>query len=156
MKEKTKEEKEADMFAKINESIQIGLSIMDKYFEKIDSKTIENNDGDDEYEDNDNKYENPEGLILYELKDPYILRPLPYLIGSSQYIEDDTIGLRDTDEDDDEEEVEDDEKTDDEDSGSDGNGNKLVDGFSCFLVFFSCFELQIPVLQIMHDPKPTN
>ena len=147
MKEKTKEEKEADMFAKISESIQIGLSIMDKYFEKIDSKTIANNDDDDEYEDNDNKYENPEGLILYELKDPYILRPLPYLIGSSQSIEDDSIGLRDTDEDDDEEEeeAEDDEKIDDEDDDSDIDGNKIVDGFVFFLFFFSCFELQKPV-----------
>ncbi len=111
------------MFVKINESIQIGLSIMDKYFQKIDPKIIENNEDDEDDETDDNQ----ENLVLYEMKDPYILRPLPYFIGSAQYIEDDSIGLKDTDEEEDDEEVEEEEQSEeDEDEGNGESGS--VDG----------------------------
>ena len=74
------------MLIKVNEAIQIGISIMDKYFEKLENK--ENGDEDEEEG-------NEEDLVIYEAKDPYILRSLPYLIGSPLYMENDHVGLRD-------------------------------------------------------------
>ena len=31
---------------------------------------------------------------ILEPKDPYVFRPLPYLIGSAEFMEDDYVGLR--------------------------------------------------------------
>jgi WASH complex subunit FAM21 len=84
------------MLIKVNEAIQIGISIMDKYFEKLENK--ENGDEDEEEG-------NEEDLVIYEAKDPYILRSLPYLIGSPLYMENDHVGLRDDFDEEEEEEV---------------------------------------------------
>ena len=103
------------MLSKVNEAIQIGISIMDKYFEKLDSKDIA---GDGDADEDEEGME--EDLVIYEVKDPYILRSLPYLIGSPLYIENDHVGLRDDFEEEKVEEV--DEQTDEKDeNGSQAN-----------------------------------
>ena len=103
------------MLNKINEAIQIGISIMDKYFQKLDGKAVANEE-DDEDEDGD------DDLVIYEAKDPYILRSLPFLIGSPLYLENDHVGLRDDFDDEkeinDEEEDEEDEEDEVEDKES--------------------------------------
>ena len=99
--EKSKEEKEQELFEIINESVSIGMSIMDNYFDKIDGTKSEN-ESDEENEDKN------DDLVIYETKDPYVLRSLPYLIGSQAYLENDHVGLKDL-EDDDEEDPEQDE-----------------------------------------------
>jgi WASH complex subunit FAM21 len=96
------------MLNKINEAVQIGISIMDKYFQKLDGKDM-NRDGDDDDDDDED-----DDLVIYEAKDPYILRSLPYLIGSPLYLENDHVGLRD-DFDGDEKVSEDDDEDDDVD-----------------------------------------
>ena len=112
MKEKTKEEKEAELFSKITEACEIGMSIMDKYFDKLSAKDLKrkkrsNPDEDDEEDDDDDEEDveenqnekNTDELIIYETKDPYVLRSLPYLIGSQAFLDNDHVGLRDLDSD---------------------------------------------------------
>lgn len=89
-KEKTKEEKETELLVKINEAVNIGMSIMDKYFMKIENTNKEKDDTEDE-----DIEENEEDIDIYEVKDPYVLRNLPHLIGSAAYLEDDHVGLID-------------------------------------------------------------
>ena len=98
MKEKTKEEKETEMVSKINEAVSLGISLMDKYFNKLDGKELNKDDEDKEEGDE------AEDLVIFEAKDPYQLRSLPYLIGTPSYLEDEFVGLKEIDE----EEVEDD------------------------------------------------
>ena len=43
-------------------------------------------------------------LIIYEPKNPYLLRSLPYLIGSKAYLDNDHVGLKDLDSEDEAEE----------------------------------------------------
>jgi hypothetical protein len=111
--EKTKEEKEQDLFATINEALNIGMSIMDNYFDKIDVNALkkeagsdEEDEGEEEIEAELKKQKGAEELIIYETKDPYVLHSLPYLIGTNSYLENDHVGLKDFDSEEEEEEVE--------------------------------------------------
>jgi WASH complex subunit FAM21 len=106
LKEKTKEEKEAELLIKINDAVNIGMSIMDKYFTKIENTNKDKDDIDDE-----DMEENEEDVDIYEVKDPYVLRNLPHLIGSAAYLEDDHVGLIDYE---DEEEIKDEEQEEEE------------------------------------------
>lgn len=46
--------------------------------------------------DDDNDYDMGVGLeAILEPKDPYLFRPLPHLIGSSDFMDDDYVGLGD-------------------------------------------------------------
>jgi WASH complex subunit FAM21 len=99
LKEKTKEEKEAEMVSKINEAVSLGISLMDKYFNKLDGKELNKDD-----EDKD-EGEEAEDLVIFEAKDPYQLRSLPYLIGTPSYLEDEFVGLKEVDEEEIEDEV---------------------------------------------------
>jgi WASH complex subunit FAM21 len=58
---------------------------MDSYFDKLSVNELEQDD----------EPSNQEDIIVYETKDPYVLRSLPYLIGSQLYIENDHVGLND-------------------------------------------------------------
>jgi hypothetical protein len=119
--EKTKEEKEQDLFAKINEALNIGMSIMDNYFDKIDVNALkkeagsdEEDEGEEEIEAELKKQKGAEELIIYETKDPYVLHSLPYLIGTNSYLENDHVGLKDFDSEEEEEEMEEEEEQVDE------------------------------------------
>ncbi|XP_053164792.1 WASH complex subunit 2A-like isoform X12 [Hemicordylus capensis] len=84
--EKTREQKEADLIPKIQEAVNYGLQVLDSAFEQLDIKA---GNSDSEEETND-RIE-----LILEPKDLYIDRPLPYLIGSQPFMEQDDIGLGD-------------------------------------------------------------
>lgn len=86
---------------------------MDTYFDKLDPKALKREDElEDESDDEDTKnFEaaaggNRDELAIYESKDPYVLRSLPYLIGSTGYLDNDHVGLKDLESEDEEEEAE--------------------------------------------------
>lgn len=97
----------------MNESLKLGMSIMDNYFEKLDANSSQDDlDEDEDEEENENKEKNKD-IVIYEAKDPYVLRSLPYLIGSQLYMENDHVGLKDLDSEDEadsEEEIEEDDE----------------------------------------------
>ncbi|XP_056350632.1 LOW QUALITY PROTEIN: WASH complex subunit 2A-like [Oenanthe melanoleuca] len=85
--EKTREQKEADLIPKIQEAVNYGLQVLDSAFEQLDIKA---GNSDSEEEESNEKME-----LILEPKDLYIDRPLPYLIGSQQFMEQDDVGLGD-------------------------------------------------------------
>lgn len=85
-KEKTPQEKELELIPKIKQAISFGLNVFDTAYEKLDM-----NIADSESEDEDNSAARTN--IILEPKDPYLLRPLPYLIGSEQFFHSDNLGL---------------------------------------------------------------
>nr|XP_056705270.1 WASH complex subunit 2C [Euleptes europaea] len=84
--EKTREQKEADLIPKIQEAVNYGLQVLDSAFEQLDIKA---GNSDSEEETNE-KVE-----LILEPKDLYVDRPLPYLIGSQLFMEQDDVGLGD-------------------------------------------------------------
>ncbi|XP_010140747.1 PREDICTED: WASH complex subunit FAM21-like [Buceros rhinoceros silvestris] len=85
--EKTREQKEADLIPKIQEAVNYGLQVLDSAFEQLDIKA---GNSDSEEEESNERME-----LILEPKDLYIDRPLPYLIGSQQFMEQDDVGLGD-------------------------------------------------------------
>ncbi|NXO03022.1 WASC2 protein, partial [Rhinopomastus cyanomelas] len=85
--EKTREQKEADLIPKIQEAVNYGLQVLDSAFEQLDIKA---GNSDSEEEESNERME-----LILEPKDLYIERPLPYLIGSQQFMEQDDVGLGD-------------------------------------------------------------
>ncbi|NWJ04902.1 WAC2A protein, partial [Crypturellus undulatus] len=85
--EKTREQKEADLIPKIQEAVNHGLQVLDSAFEQLDIKA---GNSDSEEEESNGRLE-----LILEPKDLYIDRPLPYLIGSQQFMEQDDVGLGD-------------------------------------------------------------
>ncbi|NXA48690.1 WAC2A protein, partial [Nothocercus julius] len=85
--EKTREQKEADLIPKIQEAVNYGLQVLDSAFEQLDIKA---GNSDSEEEESNGRLE-----LILEPKDLYIDRPLPYLIGSQQFMEQDDVGLGD-------------------------------------------------------------
>ncbi|XP_067395124.1 WASH complex subunit 2A-like isoform X3 [Emydura macquarii macquarii] len=85
--EKTREQKEADLIPKIQEAVNYGFQVLDSAFEQLDIKA---GNSDSEEEEANERVE-----LILEPKDLYIDRPLPYLIGSQQFMEQDDVGLGD-------------------------------------------------------------
>ncbi|XP_074882054.1 WASH complex subunit 2-like isoform X7 [Buteo buteo] len=85
--EKTREQKEADLIPKIQAAVNYGLQVLDSAFEQLDIKA---GNSDSEEEESNERVE-----LILEPKDLYIDRPLPYLIGSQQFMEQDDVGLGD-------------------------------------------------------------
>ncbi|KAJ7401010.1 WASH complex subunit FAM21C [Pitangus sulphuratus] len=85
--EKTREQKETDLIPKIQEAVNYGLQVLDSAFEQLDIKA---GNSDSEEEESNERVE-----LILEPKDLYIDRPLPYLIGSQQFMEQDDVGLGD-------------------------------------------------------------
>ncbi|XP_030806902.1 WASH complex subunit 2C isoform X2 [Camarhynchus parvulus] len=85
--EKTREQKEADLIPKIQEAVNYGLQVLDSAFEQLDIKA---GNSDSEEEESNERVE-----LILEPKDLYVDRPLPYLIGSQQFMEQDDVGLGD-------------------------------------------------------------
>jgi hypothetical protein len=123
----------------MNESLKLGMSIMENYFEKLDANSNQDDlDEDEDEEENEDKEKNKD-IAIYEAKDPYVLRSLPYLIGSQLYMENDHIGLKDLESEDeaeseeveeDEEEVEKDESDESSESEKNEDENDETDEFS--------------------------
>ncbi|KAI0228495.1 WASH complex subunit 2C [Lamellibrachia satsuma] len=83
--EKTKEERSAALIPRIKDAMALGLQVLDEAFEKIDV-----NEANSESEDEDAAYVTE---AILEPKDPYLSRPLPYLIGTPAFQQSDDIGL---------------------------------------------------------------
>ena len=96
----------------MNEAVNIGMSIMDTYFEKLDPKQAKSADSDQDDDDDDEATATAStantssvDMFIYETKDPYVLRSLPYLIGSQAFLDNDHVGLKDLDSEDEEDEM---------------------------------------------------
>ncbi|XP_048419430.1 WASH complex subunit 2 isoform X3 [Stegostoma tigrinum] len=85
--ERTREQKEAELIPKVQEAVRHGLSVLDSAFEQLDIKA---GNSDSEDEETNERVEH-----LLEPKDLYIDRPLPYIIGSQQFMEEEDVGLGD-------------------------------------------------------------
>ncbi|XP_018585734.2 WASH complex subunit 2A isoform X2 [Scleropages formosus] len=85
--EKTREQKEAELIPKVQEAVNYGLRVLESAFEQLDIKAG-NSDSEDE---------EAIGRVepILEPKDLYLDRPLPYLIGSQLFMEQDNVGLGD-------------------------------------------------------------
>ncbi|XP_006897776.1 PREDICTED: WASH complex subunit FAM21C-like isoform X2 [Elephantulus edwardii] len=83
--EKTREQKEVDLISKVQEAVNYGLQVLDSAFEQLDIKA---GNSDSEEEDANERVE-----LILEPKDLYIDRPLPYLIGSKLFMEQEDVGL---------------------------------------------------------------
>lgn len=85
--EKTREQKEAELIPKMQEAVNYGLKVLDSAFEHLDIKA---GNSDSEDEETTDRVE-----AILEPKDLYVDRPLPYLIGSRTFMEQDDVGLGD-------------------------------------------------------------
>ncbi|XP_052007146.1 WASH complex subunit 2 isoform X2 [Xyrauchen texanus] len=85
--EKTREQKEAELIPKVQEAVNYGLKVLECAFEQLDIKAG-NSDSEDE-----EALEKVEPIL--EAKDLYVDRPLPYLIGSQAFMDQDDVGLGD-------------------------------------------------------------
>uniref|UniRef100_A0A8C1WND8 WASH complex subunit FAM21-like n=1 Tax=Cyprinus carpio TaxID=7962 RepID=A0A8C1WND8_CYPCA len=97
--EKTREQKEAELIPKVQEAVNYGLKVLESAFEQLDIKAG-NSDSEDE-----ETLEKVEPIL--EAKDLYVDRPLPYLIGSQAFMDQEDVGLGDlsSDVDDDQDEM---------------------------------------------------
>eukprot|EP00105_Crassostrea_gigas_P029985 XP_011452126.1 PREDICTED: WASH complex subunit FAM21-like [Crassostrea gigas] len=84
-KEKTREQREAELIPKVKEALGLGINVIDQAFEQLDSHVA---DSDSEEEETGYRTD-----PLLEAKDPYINRLLPLLIGTPKFMEDDCVGL---------------------------------------------------------------
>jgi hypothetical protein len=104
----------------MKDAVNIGMSIMDTYFDKIDPKALKKDDNDDDDDDDansdDDQLNTNADIVVYESKDPYVLHNLPYIIGSQMYMESDDVGLKDFESEDENEEEDDEEVKDEEES----------------------------------------
>uniref|UniRef100_A0A3Q2ZRU5 WASH complex subunit 2C n=1 Tax=Kryptolebias marmoratus TaxID=37003 RepID=A0A3Q2ZRU5_KRYMA len=85
--EKTREQKEAELIPKMQEAVNYGLKVLESAFEHLDVKA---GNSDSEDEDITERVE-----PILEPKDLYVDRPLPYLIGSQAFMEQEDVGLGD-------------------------------------------------------------
>ncbi|XP_054456135.1 WASH complex subunit 2 isoform X2 [Anoplopoma fimbria] len=86
-KEKTREQKEAELIPKMQEAVNHGLRVLESAFEHLDIKAGNSDSEDEEVTDR------VEAIL--EPKDLYVDRPLPYLIGSQAFMEQEDVGLGD-------------------------------------------------------------
>ncbi|XP_062319292.1 WASH complex subunit 2 isoform X2 [Osmerus eperlanus] len=85
--EKTREQKEAELIPKMQEAVNYGLKVLDSAFEQLDIKAGNSDSEDEEATDRVEP--------ILEPKDLYVDRPLPYLIGSQPFMEQEDVGLGD-------------------------------------------------------------
>ncbi|XP_056386382.1 WASH complex subunit 2C isoform X2 [Hyla sarda] len=85
--EKTREQKEVELIPKIQEAVNYGLQVLEMAFEQLDIKAGNSDSEDEEV----NERVEP----ILEPKDLYIDRPLPYLIGSQLFMQQEDVGLGD-------------------------------------------------------------
>ncbi|XP_073441939.1 WASH complex subunit 2-like isoform X2 [Dendrobates tinctorius] len=85
--EKTREQKEVELIPKIQEAVNFGLRVLETAFEQLDIKAGNSDSEDEEV--------NERVELILEPKDLYIDRPLPYLIGSQLFMQQEDVGLGD-------------------------------------------------------------
>ncbi|XP_034407295.1 WASH complex subunit 2 isoform X2 [Cyclopterus lumpus] len=85
--EKSREQKEAELIPKMQEAVNHGLRVLESAFEHLDIKAGNSDSEDEEVTD---RVED-----ILEPKDLYVDRPLPYLIGSQAFMEQEDVGLGD-------------------------------------------------------------
>ncbi|XP_053731694.1 WASH complex subunit 2 isoform X5 [Synchiropus splendidus] len=85
--QKTREQKEAELIPKMQEAVSHGLRVLDSAFEHLDIKAGNSDSEDEEVTDR------VEAIL--EPKDLYVDRPLPFLIGSRAFMDQDDVGLGD-------------------------------------------------------------
>lgn len=127
--EKTREQKEAELIPKIQEAVNFGLRVLETAFEQLDIKAGNSDSEDEEV----NERVDP----ILEPKDLYLDRPLPYLIGSQLFMQQEDVGLGDLssegsidndrgsviDSEEEEEEEDEEEEKDNEDESEEDFGN---------------------------------
>ncbi|KAJ3610416.1 hypothetical protein NHX12_022508 [Muraenolepis orangiensis] len=86
--EQSREQKEAALIPKMQEAVNYGLRVLDSAFEQLDIKAG-NSDSEEEEEASDRLE------AILEPKDLYVDRPLPYLIGSQAFMDQEDVGLGD-------------------------------------------------------------
>lgn len=84
--EKTKEQREAEMLPKIVKAVELGLQVLEQAFNKIHVNEISDSEDEDLSSD---------GRTILEPKDPYESRPLPFIIGSEEFNNNEYAGLQD-------------------------------------------------------------
>ncbi|KAG8435196.1 hypothetical protein GDO86_013220 [Hymenochirus boettgeri] len=85
--EKTREQKEAELIPKIQKAVNYGLQVLETAFEQLDIKAGNSDSEEEEV--------NEKADLILEPKDLYIDRPLPYLIGCQQFMQQEDVGLGD-------------------------------------------------------------
>jgi WASH complex subunit FAM21 len=85
--EKTREQIEAEVIPRITSALQFGLDVLENAFDKIEVAEDERSSD----EEGEGRAQSAEPLL--EPKDPYIVRPLPHLIGSVKFLQDDDVGI---------------------------------------------------------------
>ncbi|CAL9688329.1 unnamed protein product [Knipowitschia caucasica] len=85
--EKTREQKEAELIPKMQEAVSYGLKVLESAFEHLDLKAGNSDSEDEEAPDRED--------AILEPKDLYVDRPLPFLIGSQAFMEQEDVGLGD-------------------------------------------------------------
>ncbi|KAK7793909.1 hypothetical protein R5R35_011843 [Gryllus longicercus] len=81
---KSKGEQEAEVFQNVKQALHMGLALLDTHFEAVEVPA-----SDSEEEESSTSV----GRLVLKPKNPYLSRPLPYLIGSKEFMEDDKVGL---------------------------------------------------------------
>ncbi|CAN7939609.1 unnamed protein product, partial [Ixodes hexagonus] len=95
----SKEQQEADLVQRMREAFQLGVGVVRSSLEFVDLR------GDSEDEDSEDEGVGPRPPeLLFRSRDPYLHRPLPLLIGSQAFVQDDRVGLGELLSDDEEEE----------------------------------------------------
>lgn len=79
---KSKEDQEGEVVARIRTALALGMSVLDTMFDTVE---VPVSDSEDE--------ESGGGRLVLEPHNPYMSRPLPYLIGCQQFMDDDRVGL---------------------------------------------------------------
>ncbi|XP_037127178.1 WASH complex subunit 2 isoform X2 [Syngnathus acus] len=85
--QKSREQKEAELIPKMQEAVTYGLKVLESAFEHLDIKAGNSDSEDEEASD---RLE-----AILEPKDLYVDRPLPFLIGSQAFMEQEDVGLGD-------------------------------------------------------------
>ncbi|XP_064652229.1 WASH complex subunit 2-like [Lineus longissimus] len=85
--EKSREQREVELIPKIAEAIGFGLKVIENSFEELDVNVADS----DSEEDDDDMVGRADKIL--KVKDPYAHRPLPHLIGSPAFMQEDDVGI---------------------------------------------------------------
>ncbi|KAJ7392701.1 retrograde transport, endosome to Golgi [Desmophyllum pertusum] len=120
-KAKTREQREAEVIPKLSEALKHGIGVMDNAFVTLELTTEHSDDEEEEDEDVKTAYK-PQ--VILEPKDVYGNRPLPHLIGTSDFFRDELVGLGESSGEEDEGEE------DEEEASSSSNGSESASSAS--------------------------
>ncbi|XP_012557072.2 WASH complex subunit 2A isoform X1 [Hydra vulgaris] len=87
-KSKTREELEAEVIPRFKEAVDYGFTVLDNAFITMEVKPIEDSD-----EESNQEFQTHVSDPIIEPKDVYESRRLPHLIGTAEFLHDETLGL---------------------------------------------------------------